>query len=285
MKRVLVAVATVCALSASLCSATPSYGRGNDRFEARPYGLPPGHAKRLWRRGQRIPTAYIVPDYFVVEPGLYHLAPPRRGYRWVIVEGDAYLVQPDSGMIADVVIGVTPDVDIRYDRYDPPPVVVVDRDDRWRRRYVRTYTYTDDSFYQECRRSVDPAGVIGGALIGGLLGNAIGRGGGRTGATVAGVVVGGALGAGLTSHLECEDRSYAYKTYYDGFNAGRANAVYRWRNPNTGHYGTFRVVRYYDDPDGFRCANYTQEIVVEGQPQLANGRACQQPDGTWTIVS
>jgi surface antigen len=174
----------------------------------------------------------------------------------------------------------------RFDeRYGPPPRIADERDQRWRQRYARTYTYNDDSFYQECRQSVDPAGVIAGALIGGLLGNAIGQGGGRGGATVAGVVVGGALGATLTRNLDCEDRSYAYKTYYDGFNAGRVNAAYQWRNPKNGHYGEFRVRDYYSDPDGFRCANYTQEIFVNGRPQAATGRACQQPDGTWAIVS
>ena len=166
----------------------------------------------------------------------------------------------------------------------PRPVVHEEREDRWRQRYARTYTYNDDSFYQECRQSVDPAGVITGALIGGLLGNAVGRGGGRTGATVAGVVVGGAMGAALTRNLECDDRSYAYKTYYDGFNSGRPNSVYQWRNPRNGHYGEFRVADYYNDPDGFRCANYTQQIFINGRPEPANGRACQQPDGTWTIV-
>jgi hypothetical protein len=51
------------------------------------------------------------------------------------------------------------------------------------------------------------------------------------------VIVGGALGAAMTRNLNCEDRSYAYKTYYDGFNSGRPNSTYQWRNPNNGHYG------------------------------------------------
>jgi surface antigen len=165
-----------------------------------------------------------------------------------------------------------------YNNNDP-------RYQRWRTRYRQTYTYTDDNFYQECRTSVDPGGVIAGALIGGLLGNAIGSGGGRTGATVAGVIVGGAAGAALTRDVSCEDRSYAYKTYYDGFNAGRPNAVYQWRNPRSNNSGTFRVADYYNDPDGFRCANYTQQIFINGRPQAASGRACQQPDGTWAIVN
>jgi surface antigen len=165
----------------------------------------------------------------------------------------------------------------------PPPRVVVDRDARWRERYARTYTYTDDNFYRECRQTVDPAGVVAGALIGGLLGNVASKG--KGGATVAGVIIGGATGAVLTRNMDCEDRSYAYKTYHEGFNAGRANARYEWRNPKNGHRGEFLVRDYYEDQDGFRCANYTQQIFVDGRPQAASGRACQQPDGTWAVVS
>ncbi len=158
-----------------------------------------------------------------------------------------------------------------------------DRDQRWRQRYSRTYTYTDDNFYQECRQSADPAGALAGALIGGLLGNAVGRGNG--GATVAGVIAGGAIGATLTRNLDCEDRSYAYKTYADGFNSGRPNSAYQWRNPRNGDYGDFRVGDYFNDQDGFRCANYTQRVYVNNRPQAATGRACQQPDGAWVIVN
>ena len=104
------------------------------------------------------------------------------------------------------------------------------------------------------------------------------------GATIAGVVVGGALGAALTKNMDCDDRSYAYNTYYDGFNAGRTGVPYQWRNPRSGNYGEFRVNDYYNDPVGFRCANFAQEIYIRGRPQTATGRACQQPDGTWAIV-
>jgi surface antigen len=157
-----------------------------------------------------------------------------------------------------------------------------DRSDRWRQRYSRTYSYNDDIYYRECRNSPDPAGVIAGALIGGLLGNAAGSG--RGGATIAGVIVGGVVGAALTSNLDCEDRSYAYKSYYDGFNSERPGSRYEWRNPRNDHRGEFRVGTYYNDPDGFRCANFTQTIYVQGRPREARGRACRQPDGTWAIV-
>ena len=175
----------------------------------------------------------------------------------------------------------------RYD--DQPPTAqyfgTADPEQQWRRRYGQTYSYTDDRYYQECRNRPDPGGVIAGALIGGLLGNAAGGRGGRTGATMAGVVIGGAIGAALTSHLDCEDRSYAYKTYYDGFNSGRPNSNWQWENPDNGHYGDLRVGDYYNDQDGFRCATYTQQIWVNGSPQAGSGRACRQPDGTWAIVN
>ena len=159
-----------------------------------------------------------------------------------------------------------------------------DPNQQWRQRYGQTYSYNDDRYYQECRNAPDPAGVIAGALIGGLLGNAIGRGGGKTGATVAGVIVGGALGANLVKHLDCQDRSYAYKTYSNGFNSGRANSNWQWENPDNGHYGDFRVGDYYNDQGGFRCATYTQQVYIDGVPQAASGRACRQPDGVWAIV-
>ena len=173
----------------------------------------------------------------------------------------------------------------RYDDRPPVPSYVGDPNQRWRQRYGQTYSYNDDRYYQECRNQPDPGGVLAGALIGGLLGNAAGHGGSRGATTVAGVIVGGALGAGLTQHLQCEDRSYAYKSYYEGLNSGRPHSDWQWDNPENGNYGDFRVGDYYTDQDGFRCAYYTQKIYVEGQPQMASGQACQQPDGSWAIVS
>ena len=97
--------------------------------------------------------------------------------------------------------------------------------------------------------------------------------------------MGGVTGAALTQNLNCNDRSYAYRTYYDGLNAGTPNHSYDWRNQGSGNRGTFNVEEYYDDQYGFRCATYSQAIYVQGRPQEASGHACQQPDGTWTIVS
>ena len=219
-----------------------------------------------WSRGDRLPDQYRQNQYVVSDWQQHGLRQPPRNYRWVRDDNnDFFLALIATGLIAETVYRD-------------------DRDQVWRQHYSRVYTYDDDVYYRECRNTPDPAGVIIGALIGGLLGNAAGSGGGRTGATIAGVIVGGAVGAALTSNLDCEDRSYAYKTYYDGFNSGRPGSRYEWRNPRNDHRGEFRVGTYYNDPYGFRCANFTQTIYIQGRPQAATGRACRQPDGSWAIV-
>ena len=220
-----------------------------------------------WSRGDRVPNQYRQNQYVVANWRNYGLRQPPRGYNWVHNDrNDFFLISITTGTVSDT-----------FYRDD--------RNQNWRQSYSRTYSYNDDNYYRECRSSPDPAGIIAGALIGGLFGNTVGRGGGRAGATLAGVIVGGAVGAALTNRLDCEDRSYAYRTYYDGFNAGRPNATYSWRNPRNDHRGEFRVANYYNDRGGFRCANYSQVLYIQNRPQEARGVACRQPDGTWAIVS
>jgi surface antigen len=157
-----------------------------------------------------------------------------------------------------------------------------DREAVWRRHYSHAYVYQDDPAYTECKKESDPAGVIAGAFLGGILGNAMSHG--DSGATVAGVVAGGALGFGLTQKMTCEDRSYAYKTYNEGFNSGRRDAYYDWNNPGSKDRGRFHVRDYYNDESGFRCAYYDQTAWVNGHQERVEGRACQQPNGVWAII-
>lgn len=158
------------------------------------------------------------------------------------------------------------------------------RDERWRDRYSRTYDYSDDGFYQQCRNGPDPAAVIAGGLIGGLIGGASGREGDRSGRAIAGIVVGAAIGAIMTNNIDCEDRSYAYRSYYDGLNSNRPNSDYDWRNQRSGNSGRFHVDQYYTDPDGFRCVSYRETMRIDRRPRESSGHACQQPDGVWVVM-
>jgi Ni/Co efflux regulator RcnB len=63
-------------------------------------------ARRVWRRsrGEYIPHSYYSETrYFVVQPERYRLPPAPRGYRWILVDDDAYLVRSDNGLVADMV--------------------------------------------------------------------------------------------------------------------------------------------------------------------------------------
>lgn len=177
--------------------------------------------------------------------------------------GDCFLVNQNTGYVS------------RSFRRD-------DRDNYWRRRYARTYSYNDDLYYRECRgERADPAGILVGGLIGGLIGRSIGDE--RAGPTFAGIIIGGTIGAALTRDLGCDERSYAYHAYYDAFNGGRPGRVYAWRNPRNNYRGAFVVRSYYYDEDGFRCARYRHTIWTPRRRQV-DGYACRQPDGVWAFI-
>lgn len=69
------------------------------------YAPPRGYAVQRWRVGSRMPPPFYVSQYYV-DPYAYQLRIPPRGYHWVRVDRDVYLVQAMSGIIADVLYGV-----------------------------------------------------------------------------------------------------------------------------------------------------------------------------------
>jgi hypothetical protein len=78
-----------------------------DPKKPHPHGGPPGQTKKMWRKGERLPSTYYTSTrYYIVEPARYRLAAPPPGYRWVLVDGDAYLVRRDNGLVAELVAGV-----------------------------------------------------------------------------------------------------------------------------------------------------------------------------------
>jgi surface antigen len=238
-------------------------GRGQQGQHGPPPGAQQGQSPgERWSRGQRLPDQYRQDQYAVSDWRQRNLSPPPRGYRWMCYQGrNCYLVANNTGVVRERRL---PD----------------ERETYWRQRYSRTYSYNDDIYYRECRDRSDPAGILIGGIIGGLLGRAVDDRG--AGATVAGVIIGAAVGAAVTRDLDCDDRSYAYRTYHDALNRGSPGS-YQWRNPQNNHRGDFRVRSYYFDQSGFQCANYSQTVYLDRQRQ-ANGRACRQPDGAWVFL-
>lgn len=236
--------------------------QGNQGGRDQDQGGPISNGPR-YSRGDRLPDQYRQSQNVVTDWRTHNLAPPPRGYRWVCDNRrNCFLVRTTTGVI-------------RETRWQD------DRDTYWRQRYSRTYSYNDDIYYRECRNRPDPAGILIGGIIGGLLGHADDNRNG--GATIAGIIIGAAVGAALTSDLDCNDRNYAYRAYYDGLNSGRAGIIRRWRNPSNNHHGDFMVRNYYFDSHGFQCANYRHTVYLDRR-RLANGRACRQPDGAWAFL-
>ena len=67
--------------------------------------------------------------------------------------------------------------------------------------------------------------------------------------------------------------------------AAPMNETIIWNNPNNGHSGTITPVRDGRRGGGEYCREFQSEINVGGQREKGYGTACQQPDGSWKIVS
>lgn len=68
-------------------------------------GLKVGHQRKAWARGERLPTTYLAPRYYVDDYAMYRLAPPPRGMVWVRPYEDSrefYLVQAATGLISQI---------------------------------------------------------------------------------------------------------------------------------------------------------------------------------------
>ncbi|MEQ1754398.1 MAG: RcnB family protein [Micropepsaceae bacterium] len=224
----------------------------------------PGGVPRKWSRGERVPDQYRDDRYSAPDWQQRNLPPPQRGYRWMCYErGSCVMVSISNGIVRRT-------------------MWADEREQNWRRRYSRRYTYSDDGFYRECRERADPAGILVGGIIGGLLGRAADNNG--NGGTFVGIIIGSAIGSSLTTRMNCDDRGYAYRAYYDALNGGRSGNSYSWRNPGNNHRGDFRVIRYSYDGDGFRCATYIHTAYLDRR-RVVTGRACRQPDGAWAFIN
>ena len=60
--------------------------------------------RRAWREGQHMHSRYY--DRYIDDPRAYGLRQAPPGYRWVLVEDDAYMVRRDNGLISDIIWSV-----------------------------------------------------------------------------------------------------------------------------------------------------------------------------------
>ena len=100
-----------------------------------------------------------------------------------------------------------------------------------------------------------------------------------------GAAAGGLLGGAIGNHLDQRDKEIAAANAQRALEASRTGESSAWRNPDSGHEGTFTPTRTYQREDGRYCREYQQTVTVDGETQKAYGTACRQPDGSWKIES
>lgn len=110
MKTALIATAAL-ALAVSPAMARDKHdkhGKGHHRHhEWSEHYRGDNHGRHnRWSRGDRLPVIYVQNPRYYVRPVAYDLAPAPYGYRWVLVEDDAYLARTDTGLIAQVVLNI-----------------------------------------------------------------------------------------------------------------------------------------------------------------------------------
>lgn len=70
----------------------------------KPHGMPPGQAKKVWNRGEQLPTQYYTQSrYYVTNPSAANLAPAPYGSLWVKVGDTYYLAQTKTGAITQMI--------------------------------------------------------------------------------------------------------------------------------------------------------------------------------------
>lgn len=133
-------------------------------------------------------------------------------------------------------------------------------------------------------------GKIGGAAVGGALGGLagaqIGRGSGNALATALGAAGGLLLGGAAGSRLDDVDCLKVQRAQQAALAPSTPlGQPIQWSDAAAGASGSFTPVREGRTQSGGYCREFQQSIVVGGETKKGFGQACQQPDGSWKIVS
>ncbi|MBI1331129.1 MAG: glycine zipper 2TM domain-containing protein [Alphaproteobacteria bacterium] len=141
---------------------------------------------------------------------------------------------------------------------------------------ARNHYYYGDS----CRDQNRTAGTILGMIAGGIIGNQFGHGGGKAAATIGGVFLGGVAGRSIGEDIDCEDRPYAFHTYYEGFE-GPLDRRYEWRHRDA--YGWMEPTRQYRRR-GQVCRDFMTTTYRHGREYVRHGTACRDRYGDWHFM-
>jgi surface antigen len=127
-------------------------------------------------------------------------------------------------------------------------------------------------------------GAVGGGVLGGIVGSNIGRGRGKGWATGIGAVLGALAGSEIGKQMDQQDLAYHQQAWDRAYSAPLNDSI-TWNNAENGHHGSVTPIREGHASGGGKCREFKQSIFIGGEAQTAVGTACQNPDGTWSIVN
>jgi len=124
-----------------------------------------------------------------------------------------------------------------------------------------------------------------GAVLGAVIGSQFGSGAANTIATAAGAALGAYFGGQVFASLTESDRGLARETQIRALEDRSPGRTASWRNPETGNSGEVAAAEP-QAHNGQSCRKFVHTVVVrnEGAPRQAEGLACRQADGSWTVV-
>ena len=128
-------------------------------------------------------------------------------------------------------------------------------------------------------------GKVVGAGLGVLTGSQIGGGKGKMIAVAIGAMAGAWFGGEIGKSLDAADRAYMERSTQETLETAETGKTTTWNNPDSGNSGTTTPKQTYQKADGQFCREFEQTVYVDGEEQVATGRACRESDGTWKIVS
>ena len=127
-------------------------------------------------------------------------------------------------------------------------------------------------------------GTLLGAGLGALAGSQVGSGKGQLAAVAIGALAGAWLGGEAGKSLDKADQAYAERTAQNTLEHNTTGQTSNWRNPDSGHAGSYTPTRTYQTASGQNCREFETSVIIDGKTETATGTACRSADGTWKIV-
>jgi surface antigen len=99
-----------------------------------------------------------------------------------------------------------------------------------------------------------------------------------------GVILGGVLASDAGKSLEPADIATMNDRTVHALETAPTGQAASWQNTVGGTQAEVTPTRMFQQANGNYCRDYTQSLIVKGQPISAKGTACRDSDGTWHIV-